>query len=110
MNEDLDGVIRQILQNYRHLMTESERRADRAFIFQARLQAEAAPSTTPAMTAAMEQALADPVAAEFLRRGRARFLQDVARRIIAEHGQSLPRCARCGGVLKAPTKHCFTCD
>jgi hypothetical protein len=111
MAHDLDEVIAKIMQDYRHLMTEAERRADRAYVFQQQMHNAGDARAAAEMEAAMRQALEDPAAAELFERGRERFLQDVARRVVAEHGATLPRCGSCGGVLKTPNpKRCFDCD
>lgn len=100
-----DEVIRQIFAHYRHLMTESERRADRAFMLQASVKDSAGAA------AALRQAESDPRAAELFRKGRAQFLKIVARRVVAEHGHVLPKCSQCGAALKRPSpKQCFACD
>lgn len=111
MPDKLDDVIRRILREYRHLMTEAERRADRAFGFSAKLPGCGDPAEAARMTAAVDDALADPEAAALHAKGRQRFLRDVAERILAQHGPILPRCDACGGVLKSPhPKQCFDCD
>ena len=103
-----DEVIEQILRNFRHLMTESERRADRAFF-------QASPRDSGHVAQAIaEVALSladDPRAAELFKKGRPWFLKTMARRIVAEHGDMLPKCCQCGSVLKSPSpKRCFACD
>ncbi len=111
MTDELDEVIRQILQDYRHLMTEAERRADRAFVFQEKMQEADDPQVVAKMTAAMREALEDRNAEILFEKGRECFLRDVARRVVAKHGATLPRCDTCGAVLKTPkAKECFACD
>jgi hypothetical protein len=103
-----DEVVENILRNYRHLMTESERRADRAF-FQA---AQHPPGNIEHGSSDVARALADdPRAAELFKKGRPQFLKTMARRILAEHAAILPRCGQCGGILKSPSpKRCVACD
>lgn len=108
--ENLDDAIRQILSRYRHLMTEAERRADRAFYFQGKIRPDSQPAETAERTASAEEALDDPVAQGLFKKGRERFLREMARRIVAEHGDQLPRCAACGAVFRSPNpKTCFDC-
>ncbi len=111
MSHELGNVIGQLVRNYRHLMTEAERRADRAFVFQRSGQMAADAVEAARFTAATRQALADPEAAALFEKGRDRFLEDVAGRILAEHPEELPRCVQCGAHLKTPNpKQCFDCD
>jgi hypothetical protein len=111
MLNDFDEAACKILRDYRHLMTEAERRADRAFFYQAKIAKEDNQGSVEQMQEAMEQALNDPLAAEHFERGRRRFLQILARRVLAEHEHELPRCMACGEVFKTPNpKQCIACD
>ena len=111
MTDDVDELAHRILRDYRHLMTESERKADRAFVFQGPIDASSDPAETARLNAAVQQSLADPVAKELFALGRERFLAELVRRILAEHHETLPRCGQCGGYLKTPhPKKCFDCD
>lgn len=111
MLDDLDEAACKILRDYRHLMTEAERRADRAFYYQAKLVQGDDASGVGQLRAAMEQALEDPAAADLFHRGRERFLRLLARRVLAEHRDELPRCSACGMAFKTPNpKLCFDCD
>jgi hypothetical protein len=111
IGENLDEVVRQILSGHRHLMTEAERRADRAFYYQEKLDAEAEAAAAAELTASLEQALDDPIARSLFKKGRARFLREMARRIVAEDAPQLPRCSACGAAFKKPhPKTCFDCD
>lgn len=110
MDEDLAAIVAQVLRSYRHLMTESERRADRAFAFAARLESTTDEQVRAEAEAALRQALADPLAAELFQKGWGRFLEDLAQRVLAEHSHVLPRCSQCGAVLRQPNpKTCFDC-
>lgn len=111
MDPNLEQITCRILREYRHLLTESERRADRAFYCQARIDRGVPPEGLEPLIAARDEALLDPVADEFFRRGRDWFLEQIARRVLAEHGESLPKCPACGQPLRTPNpKHCFGCD
>lgn len=111
MGSNRDQIVRRILQDHRHLMTEAERRADRAFAFQERADLATDPPTVAEMSTAVKQALSDDGVRELYRKGRARFLEDMAQRVLAEHGPCLPRCEACGEVLKQPNpRDCFDCN
>jgi len=111
MSDHLQQAIRQILSHHRHLMTESERRADRAFVYQSQLDAADHGRPTGDAQDAMDEALEDAAAEMLFQKGRERFLIDMAQRIMAEHGPTLPRCGACGQVFKTPNpRDCFDCD
>lgn len=111
MLNDLDDAACKILRDYRHLMTEAERRADRAFYYQAQIAKGEDAGGVESLRAALEQSLEDPLAADFFQRGRERFLRLMARRVLAEHREELPRCSACGMAFKTPNpKLCFDCD
>ena len=111
MSDELADAIAHIFRSLRHLMTEAERRADRALVLDAKLKQPTDPAAAAELQAAIRQALSDPLAGELFRRGRERFFVEVARRIISQHPEELPRCAQCGEFFKSPSpKRCFTCD
>lgn len=106
-----DQIARRILREFRHLMTESERRADRAFTFQSRSQNDPISRDSKEMSTAVDDALSEPAARQLFEKGRTQFLEDMVQRILAEHGPELPRCEACGHVLKQPSpKDCFDCN
>jgi hypothetical protein len=110
MGSSRDQIVRRILRDHRHLMTEAERRADRAFAFQGRADAETNPLMVAEMSNSVTQALSDDDVRELYQKGRARFLEDMTQRVLAEHGPRLPRCEACGEVLKQPNpRDCFDC-
>ena len=110
MGRNCDQMIRRILREHRDLMTEEERRADRAFTFQERADSAIDPTVTAQMSKAIQEALRDEAARQLFQKGRRRFLEDMTQRVLAEHGPSLPRCEACGEVLKQPNpRDCFDC-
>ncbi len=64
MGSNRDQITRRILQEHRHLMTEAERRADRAFAFQERADSATAPSKSVELSRAVQEALGDTAAEE----------------------------------------------
>lgn len=111
IGENLDEVVRQILGQCRHLMTEAERRADRAFYYQEKIDADAASASQAELMTLRDQALDEPIARSLFKKGRQRFLREMARRIVAENSSELPRCTACGAAFKKPNpKTCFDCD
>ncbi len=111
MGSDRDQIIRRILREHRHLMTEAERRADRAFSFQDRADSAPDAAKKAEMSNAAQEALGDATSRELFEKGRQRFLEDMSHRVLAEHGPDLPRCEACGHVLKQPSpKDCFDCN
>jgi len=106
-----DQIIRRILRDHRDLMTEAERCADRAFLFQEQADSAGDPAKAEELSRAVEEALRDDAARALFAKGRQCFLEGMAQRVLAEHGPSLPRCEACGHVLKQPNpRDCFDCN
>ncbi|MHB8901712.1 MAG: hypothetical protein ACYC6Y_23400 [Thermoguttaceae bacterium] len=111
MGGSRDQMARRILKEYRHLMTEAERCADRAFNFRQRADVAQDPDLRDEMSAAFARAIRNPAAEALYRKGRQSFLDDMAHRILAEHAPDLPRCEACGEALKQPNpRDCFDCN
>ncbi len=106
-----EQITRRILREYRDLMTETERRADRAFAFQQRADLASDPTRRAELSTAVAEALVDAAVLTLYQKGRQRFLEDMTQRVLSEHGPDLPRCVACGEVLKQPNpKDCFDCN
>ncbi len=106
-----EQITRRILREFRNLMTETERRADRAFAFQQRVDLAADPARRAELSTVVAEALGDAAVLALYQKGRLRFLDDMTQRVLSEHGPDLPRCAACGEVLKQPNpKDCFDCN
>ena len=110
MADELDDEALYVVRNYRHLMTPAEGRADRAFLFEAKMLGSAGASTSEHMAEKLKETLTDFETVQLFQKGRSRFLRDVAQRIKTECNQSLTRCARCGGILRTPkAQQCLRC-
>jgi hypothetical protein len=110
MSEELDVETWQIVQAYRHLMTAAERRAERAFVFQAKMESAGGPAAVQRYYDWMQETLDDPNVWRLFKKGRVRLLKDAAERILDEHRDEIMRCDKCGGVLRTPkARQCFNC-
>jgi hypothetical protein len=113
MQEELDHRTWQVIRAYRHLMTEAEWRAERALGFQAKMESGERlghGEFVQKLRDLLQQELADPAAAELFKKGRVKLLNDAVERILAEHGDKVIRCRKCGGILRTPrAKQCLDC-
>ena len=99
-----------ITQAYFHLMTDAERRAERAFFFHLKMQGSELARADKILAQRKKECLADPVAAKHFRKGRPRFLDDVLERMLSEHADEIVRCDKCDGILRTPkAKQCLYC-
>ena len=95
-----------VVRAYRHLMTEFELRADRAFVYDLKMRG----TSDNWLSNKKSELLADPQAAEHFSKGRERFLSDVVQRLAREHATEIVRCQRCNHILRTQNaKQCLHC-
>ncbi|WP_425396906.1 hypothetical protein [Aeoliella sp.] len=93
-----------IAQAYRHLMTESELRANQALIYDIKSKGDTW------LDERRDQLLATLEAAELFRKGRDQFLSDLMQRLLTDHPNEIVRCEKCGHIVRtAKAKQCLRC-
>lgn len=99
-----------VVQAYPHLLTASEKLAQRAFVYNAKVQHSKSTDLDTLLAERRDLALADPQVLQHFRKGRHRFLSDVVKRTLHEHANEIARCEKCNAVLRTPlANQCLQC-